>query len=874
MKSNVFRTFSLLICLSFMLVLFACNNDEEEPIETFMVTFSRNIENVTISGMPSPQNVEEGSLVIKPTNNPTSENYEFIGWYEDSLGTIPFDFDHKEVTSRLTIYAKWELKVVEVLVTFDLNYDASPDPITITIASGETIDSPETPSRDGYIFKHWSTEPDADYIYNFSNSIETDLELYAIWEQLFTLTYIYNIDDQNPESETYSASELTVRPSDPTRSNFAFNGWFLDGDFNTPYVHETFLTKDTTIYAKWTRTSYKVTFDLNYDDTEAIIINANIGADVPTPATPTRDGFIFDQWYVSPTERSEAYLFDFSPVSNDDTVVYAGWKQIYTVTFDLNYEEALDPIEQEVIEEEEISVFTPSREDYNFGGWYIDPECTISYEYDLVTSNFTLYAKWIEVSQETEQFEVTFDLDFEGSEPIKVLVFEGSVATRPEDPTREGYRFMGWVTSPSGSTMYRFPVVTEAVTVYARWANLWNITFDLNYENAPESLVIETLDNTRISKPEDPTRDGLWQFVTWQKEDGTPFVFTTIIKQDYVLRAVWEKAGYEITWDFNYQDAPNPVTTEVLIGSLIREPQKPDREGTWAISGWYLDKAFTQPFSLTEPITNDLTVYAKWASGYAYRIDLNYVNAPSLPTQILSEGSTIPNKPTNPIRANYTFAGWSTTPSGDPDFNGFGNLIEDDLTIYAQWQHTYIFEAEYVDLAGKTGAGWSGGAVGTAMIVKDTITEDPNLGTNANASNGYYLSYLYAYGLYIDFEITSDRATDAILILRLSAEQKDPFVITDDEYLITVNDQKVNYGVITIFGAYAALQQRKLPFEDVVSIPIQLEEGLNVIRLRTNNQNSMGGTMDSTAPLLDCIKLDTVANLSWNPILSNLDLFN
>src|SRR5690606_28957956 len=134
----------------------------------------------------------------------------------------------------------------------------------------------------------------------------------------------------------------------------------------------------------------------------------------------------------------------------------------------------------------------------------------------------------------------------------------------------------------------------------------------------------------------------------------------------------------------------------------------------------------------------------------------------------------------------------------------------------------------------------------------------------------FFLSYLYSYGLFIDFVITSDRATQATLILRFSAEQRDPFVITDDEYLITLNGTKINYGSITMNGAFAALQQQKLPFEDVMSISVDLVQGTNTIRLLTNNQVSMGGTMDATAPLIDCIKLDTTAYLTWNPVLENL----
>lgn len=695
-----------------------------------------------------------------------------------------------------------------------------------------------------------------------------------MWEMLYTLTYQFNMDGVSNVVEIYGDSEVTVQPNDPTRLNYNFGGWYTDQLFLNPFTHGQVLTSSLTLYAKWTRTSYTVTFDLNYVGSTPLIVYASIGADVPVPVIPQREGFVFDAWYTSASTQTEETLYDFSSVTNDSTTIYAGWKALYVITFDLNYASAPLPTTQFVVEGMEIDVFTPVREGYLFSGWYTDALCTQVYEFSPITEALMLYAKWTDSSQQTDEFTVTFDLNYAGSTPIEQVVPVNTVASRPTDPVRDGYRFSGWMTTPTGTTTYKFGVVTENVTVYARWVNVWKITFNLDYQGAPDPLVIETLDSTRISKPTTPTRDGLWQFVTWNDSAGSPFVFTTLIKQDHQLYAVWTRSGYYVTWDFNFVGEPAPITTPVLIGSIAREPQKPQRDGNWAIQGWYLDEACTLPFSLTAEVTEDVTLYAKWASGFSYSLNLNYVGAPSIPTQILSSGSNIPARPADPVRPNFTFVGWATSASGQPNFNAFGTPITSDIKLYAQWRHTYVFEAEYVNLAGKMGAGWSGGAAGTAMITKDTITENPELGTNANASNGFFLSYLYSYGLFIDFVITSDRAIDATLILRFSAEQKDPFVITDSEYLITVNGNKVNYGSITILGAYAALQQQKLPFNDVLSITIPLIEGTNVIRFLTNNQNSMGGTMDATAPLIDCIKIDTIAYLTWNPVLENLSLFN
>jgi uncharacterized repeat protein (TIGR02543 family) len=873
MNSKFLRIVSFVLVLLLVGGLFACK-EPEVSVETFMVTFSKNIDNVTVSGMPSPQNIEKGKLVTEPTTNPSTSLYTFTGWYADAAATIPFNFSSTQVTGRLTIYAGWSLKVTSYQVTFNYNYQGSSAPVVVSVVSGQKVTKPADPVRPNYRFLYWSTQADAGYIFDFDSPITHETTLYAMWEMTYTLTYQYNTDGVSNVVVTYGDSENTVQPNDPVRTNFTFGGWFTDQLFLNPFTHGQPLISNTVLYAKWTRASYTVTFNLNYSGSTPFVVYANVNADVPVPAIPVRDGYVFDNWYTSATEQTEDTLYDFSPATNDTTIIYAGWKAQYVITFELNYDGAPASTTQIVVEGSEVEVFTPVREGFLFSGWYTDALCTHAYEFGAVNSAMTLYAKWSDSSQQTDEFTVTFDLNYTGSTPNEQIVPAGTAASRPVDPVREGYRFSGWMTTPTGTTTYKFGAVTENVTVYARWVNVWKITFNLGYSGAPAPQVIETLDGTRISKPTTPTRDGLWQFVTWNDALGSPFIFTTVIKENHQLYAVWTRSGYYVTWDFNFTGEPAPVTTPVMIGSIAREPQKPQREGNWAIQGWYLDEACTIPFSLTSEVTEDVTLYAKWASGFSYSLNLNYVGAPSIPTQILSSGSNIPARPVDPIRPNHTFVGWATSASGQPNFNGFGTPITSDVKLYAQWRHTYIFEAEYVSLAGKIGCGWSGGAAGIAMINKDTITEDPDLGTNANASNGFFLSYLYCSGLFIDFVITSDRAIDATLILRFSAEQKDPFVITDNEYLITVNGTKVNYGSITINGAYAALQQRKLPFSDVLSITISLNEGPNTIRFLTNNQNSMGGTMDATAPLIDCIKIDTYAYLTWNPVLENLSTFN
>jgi uncharacterized repeat protein (TIGR02543 family) len=78
----------------------------------------------------------------------------------------------------------------------------------------------------------------------------------------FDLNYTGATNPPKPQ-EIDEGSKVTLPSPAPTRTGYVFGGWFLNAagtgaawDFGTDTVK-----KDITLYAKWTRNTYKVTFD-------------------------------------------------------------------------------------------------------------------------------------------------------------------------------------------------------------------------------------------------------------------------------------------------------------------------------------------------------------------------------------------------------------------------------------------------------------------------------------------------------------------------------------------------------------------------------------------------------------------------------------
>lgn len=109
----------------------------------------------------------------------------------------------------------------------------------------------------------------------------------------------------------------------------------------------------------------------------------------------------------------------------------------------------------------------PTRYSYAFGGWYLDPACTQSYDFTAaVNSSFTLYAKWLSA------YKVIFDLNYDGAPaPSEVWVVKNSPVEAPADPELIGLYFWGWFAQKEGGKPYKFSSpVSENITLYARWS--------------------------------------------------------------------------------------------------------------------------------------------------------------------------------------------------------------------------------------------------------------------------------------------------------------------------------------------------------------------------------------------------------------------
>ncbi len=170
-------------------------------------------------------------------------------------------------------------------------------------------------------------------------------------------------------------------------------------------------------------------------------------------------------------------------------------------------------------DEKAIEPDVPSRQGYQFTGWYLDDT---KYDFNAaVTGDMTLTAKWT-----ANSYTITFGTDG-GSAVAPITQDYGTAIAAPANPTREGYTFMGW-DKEIPTTM-----PAENMTITAQWRiNQYTVTFDTDGGSAVASITQDY--GTAITAPADPTREG-YTFMGWDKK-----IPTTMPAGDMTITAKWK----------------------------------------------------------------------------------------------------------------------------------------------------------------------------------------------------------------------------------------------------------------------------------------------------------------------------------------------
>ena len=251
---------------------------------------------------------------------------------------------------------------------------------------------------------------------------------------------------------------------------------------------------------------------------------------------PTFGSSVFASWngqYVRATALypvdNENWTADKRQSYGAESLTWAGYRDsatAYTIHYDANGGSSA-PADQFKGHGVDVTLTsaTPSREYYNFVGWSTDPNSNevdypVSAEYST-DEDITLYAIWT-----PKEWPVEFQPNGGDNAPESMLKTYGTPIVLPtEEPTREGFVFLGWGTKVWDHTPTYFPGDQfdesgnpddeEAIQLYAVWQlKSYVVVYKANGgEDAPEPQ-IKYYGRTLTLSEEIPTREG-YVFLGW-----------------------------------------------------------------------------------------------------------------------------------------------------------------------------------------------------------------------------------------------------------------------------------------------------------------------------------------------------------------------
>ena len=622
---------------------------------------------------------------------PTEENlnkvgYKFLGWKDKNtdevVGKIP-----TSATGIKNVAAQWAKKYT---VTFDAN-GGTVTPDTMTLTHGDVYGKLPTPTRDGYTFAGWFTDPNGGAKVEQGDVVTASHTLYAHWTaNTYTVTFNANGGAVTPEEMKVRHGDAYGKLPTPTLDGYTFDGWYNDNGMQVKPEDE--VTASHMLYAHWTANKYTVTFDVNGGTVTPAEQTVTYGSHYGELPTPTREGYTFAGWYTEKDGGTQVTKETVVTTVADHTL-YAHWTaNTYTVKFDAN-EGTVTPAEKTVTYGSHYGELpTPTREGYTFAGWYTEKDGGTQVTKETVVTtvaDHTLYAHWT-----ANTYTVKFDANEGTAEPKPQTVIYGSTYGKLPTLTRDGYTFAGWFTEQNGGTkvMADTKVTTaENHTLYAHWTqNIYDVRFDANGgKEAYEPKKVRHGDTYKEFPPE-PTRIG-YEFAGWftEKDGGNdkPVKVDTKVTASHTLYAHWTAKKYTVTFDAN-GGTVTPAEQTVTYGSTYGELPTPTRKG-YTFVGWFTNpNGGTQVKADAEVTTAaDRTLHAHWTQNIHTVTIKDDKDGKVIETQQIPEGGLAKKPAKEPVREGYTFIGWQANGAAW-DFDQ--NVVERDTEIIALWEKVVI----------------------------------------------------------------------------------------------------------------------------------------------------------------------------------------
>lgn len=343
-------------------------------------------------------------------------------------------------------------------------------PVFVSVEQGQPVTPPNMPSYPGIFFTGW-VDANSGIPWDLAAPVMAPMTLVATWLALPPSLLPVHLVTNIPGNSAITIPVPSGVPLPPgvlelTYPHHTLRGWYTTPTFEAGSVWSASrpVSQETTLYAQWESEHFPIT----YKDGESVIATAmaDYGSKLTAP-TPEKEGHRLTGWTFTSATATGTWNFNDRTVEST-TTLRAQW-------YANNYPYSFNPGNggEGFIAPQKFGTFlskptTPTREGYNFVGWYTDSEGINAWDYDTMTMpahELEVWGIWAGRSQT-----LTLDKN-DGSTPTTSTITYGRKIAEPTEPTRDGWVFDDWYSDPDFQHPWYFDADTVKgdVHLYAHW---------------------------------------------------------------------------------------------------------------------------------------------------------------------------------------------------------------------------------------------------------------------------------------------------------------------------------------------------------------------------------------------------------------------
>ncbi len=506
-------------------------------------------------------------------------------------------------------------------LTFDLANGE--DSLVYDVYYGASVSLPENIRREGYTLVEWSPA--------FSDSMAGKDTTYTAKWQANDYTVSFDSNGGTGEMETqpmvYDVTSALYANAF-LRTGYDFMGWSVIRNGSVRYTDKesvanlgTEKDQDVVLYASWKPTVYTITYNDSLAHSNPLTYTIESGA-INLMNPEDKEGYTFTGWFETSDFSGEAVVM-IPAGSYGDVELYAGYvPNSYEIRFNANCGNGeMEALPMVYDQRKALPANEFVRTGYTFMGWARSAEGSVAFsDADQVVNLesapgkvINLYAVW-KLDTYSVEYVMNGGVNASGN-PGTYTVLDTVVLS---EPTRTGYKFMGWFTEANGgTTVTDIPAgSTGNMTLYAVWEANTNTPYVVEHYLQDLHASTYTLEKREIFTG--TTDSVITPSLIAYEGFRAPAAQTCTIAPDgsLVVQYMYTRLSFALTLHFEDGVTPSETIADEY-GAPITLPI-PQREG-YGFTGWYLENGTAVTANTMPAMT--ATLYAHWKAGeYGYTV--------------------------------------------------------------------------------------------------------------------------------------------------------------------------------------------------------------------------------------------------------------